>query len=172
MKPVTSQDMKWTRLQTTQGLKNQHAKLRGLGCLPTRSTQPKRYSRSSGQHDLSVQIQRLKRSLMAKVWLPKFWASTYLRFGHEEGPILIRELGDIAPEIPATQSVRNQNRFSFKADLETLSSFLRNEMNTKLEYNFVAHNLDTEFALFGVRTWEIWRRQGRTANQENLADFM
>jgi hypothetical protein len=47
-------------------------------------------------------------------------------------------------------------------------------MNTKVEYNFVAHNLDTEFALFGVRTWEIWRRQGRAANQENLdeADFM
>jgi hypothetical protein len=48
------------------------------------------------------------------------------------------------------------------------------EMNTKVEYNFVAHNLDTEFALFGVRTWEILRRQGRAANQENLdeADFM
>jgi hypothetical protein len=47
-------------------------------------------------------------------------------------------------------------------------------MNTKVEDNFVAHNLDTEFALFGVRTWEIWRRQGRAANQENLdeADFM
>jgi hypothetical protein len=45
-------------------------------------------------------------------------------------------------------------------------------MNTKVEDNFVAHNLDTEFALFGVRTWEVGRWQGRTANQENLADFM
>jgi hypothetical protein len=47
-------------------------------------------------------------------------------------------------------------------------------MNTKVEDNFVAHNLDTEFALFGVRMWEIWCRQGRAANQENLdeADFM
>jgi hypothetical protein len=47
-------------------------------------------------------------------------------------------------------------------------------MSTKVEDNFVAHNLDTEFALFGVRTWEIWRRQGRAANQKNLdeADFM
>jgi hypothetical protein len=47
-------------------------------------------------------------------------------------------------------------------------------MNTEVEYNFMAHNLDTEFALFGVQTWEIWRRQGRAANQENLdeADFM
>jgi hypothetical protein len=89
-----------------------------------------------------------------------------------EGPIRIRELGDIAPEIPAAQSVRNQNRLSSKADLEILSSFLRKEMNTKVEDNFVAHNLDTEFALFGVQTWEIWPWQGRTANQENLADFM
>jgi hypothetical protein len=38
----------------------------------------------------------------------------------------------------------------------------------------VAHNLDIEFALFGVRTWEIWRRKGSAPNQENLdeADFM
>jgi hypothetical protein len=91
-----------------------------------------------------------------------------------EGPIRIRELGDKAPEIPAAQSVRNQNRLSSKADLEILSSFPRKEMSTKVEYNFVAHNLDTEFALFGARTWEIWRRQGRAANQENLdeTDFM
>jgi carbon monoxide dehydrogenase subunit G len=81
-----------------------------------------------------------------------------------EGPIRIRELGDIAPEIPVGQSVRNQNRLSFKADLEILSSFLRKEMNTKVEDTFVAHNMDTEFALFGVRTWEIWRWHGRTAN--------
>jgi hypothetical protein len=55
-----------------------------------------------------------------------------------------------------------------------LSSFPRKEMNTKVEDNFVAHNLDTDFALFGVWTWEIWRRQGRAANEENLdeADFM
>jgi hypothetical protein len=76
MKLVTSQDTKWTRLQTTQGLKHQHAKLWGLGCLPTRLTQPERYSHSSRQHDLSVQIRRLKQPLMEKVWLPKLWAST------------------------------------------------------------------------------------------------
>jgi hypothetical protein len=47
-------------------------------------------------------------------------------------------------------------------------------MNTLVGHNFVAHNLDAEFALFGVRTWKIWCRQGRAANQENLddADFM
>jgi hypothetical protein len=80
----------------------------------------------------------------------------------------------MAPEIPAAQLVRDQNRLSSKADLEILSWFPRKEMNTKVEYNFVAHNLYTEFALFGVRAWEIWRRQGRAANQENLdeADFM
>jgi hypothetical protein len=80
----------------------------------------------------------------------------------------------MAPEIPAARSVRNQNRLSSKANLEILFSFPRKEMNTKVEDNFVVHNLDTEFALFGVRAWEIWRRQGRAANQENLdeADFM
>jgi hypothetical protein len=36
------------------------------------------------------------------------------------------------------------------------------------------YNQDTEFVLFGVRTWEIWCRQGRTVNKENLdePDFM
>jgi hypothetical protein len=33
-----------------------------------------RYYRNPGQHDLSVQIRRLKQPLMAKVWLPKLWA--------------------------------------------------------------------------------------------------
>jgi hypothetical protein len=91
-----------------------------------------------------------------------------------EGSIQIRELGDIAPEIPAVQSVQNENRLYSNADLEILSSFLRKEMNTKVEDNFVAHNLDIELELFGVRTWEIWHRQGRVANQENLdeADFI
>jgi hypothetical protein len=38
----------------------------------------------------------------------------------------------------------------------------------------VPYNQDTEFALFGVRTWEIWCRQGRATKQESLdeADFM
>jgi hypothetical protein len=80
----------------------------------------------------------------------------------------------MTPEIPAAKSVRNQNILSSKADLEILYSFPKKEMNTKVQDNFVAHNLDTEFALFGVRTSEIWRRQERAANQENLdeADFM
>jgi hypothetical protein len=91
-----------------------------------------------------------------------------------EGPIRIRELGDMAPKIPAAQSVRNQNRLYSKVDLEILSSFPRKQMNTKVEDNFVAHNIDIEFALFGVQTWEMRHRQGRAVNQENLdeADFM
>jgi hypothetical protein len=91
-----------------------------------------------------------------------------------EGPIRIRELGDMTLEIPTVQSVRNQNRLSSKADLEILSSFPKKEMNTTVGGNFVPYNQDTEFALFGVRTWEIWCQQGRAANQKNLdeADFM
>jgi hypothetical protein len=47
-------------------------------------------------------------------------------------------------------------------------------MNIKVGENFVPYNQDTEFALFGVRTWEIWRRQDRVTKQESLdeADFM
>jgi hypothetical protein len=91
-----------------------------------------------------------------------------------EGSIRIRELGDMTLEIPAAQSVRNQNKLSSKADLEILSSFPKKEMNTKVGGNFVPYNQDTEFTLFRVRKWDIWCRQGRAANQENLneADFM
>jgi hypothetical protein len=58
--------------------------------------------------------------------------------------------------------------------LEILSSFPNKAMNTKVRDNFMPHNLDTEFALFGFRTWEIWHRQARIVKQENLgeADFM
>jgi hypothetical protein len=87
-----------------------------------------------------------------------------------EGPIRIRELGDMTLEIPSAQSVRNQNRLSSEADLEILSSFPRKKMNTKIGGNFVPYNKDTKFALFGVQTWEIWCCQGRAANQENLDD--
>jgi hypothetical protein len=62
-------------------------------------------------------------------------------------------------EIPAAQLVCNQNRLSSKADLEILSSVPKKEMNTKVGGNFVPYNQDTEFTLFGVRTWEIWCRQ-------------
>ena len=91
-----------------------------------------------------------------------------------EGPIRVKELGDMAPEMPAAQTSPKSDRLSSEAVLGILCSFPRKAMNTKVGDNFVAHNLDTEFALFGVRTWEIWCRKGRAVNQENLdeAEFM
>jgi hypothetical protein len=164
MKPVTIQDTKWTRLQTTQGPKHQHAKLRGLECLPTRSTQPERYSRNWEQHDLSVQIWRLKRSLMAKVWLPKLWASTIPSIWTCGRPNSDKGARRYSPRNPCCAVSPKSEQIIFKGRFGDLIFVLRKEMNTKVEDNFMAHNLDTEFALFGVRTWEIWRWQGRTVN--------
>jgi hypothetical protein len=91
-----------------------------------------------------------------------------------EDPIRIKELGDMAPEMPAAQTSPKSDRLSSEAVLGILSSFPRKPLSTKVEDNLVAHKLDTEFALFRVRTWEIWCRQGRAANQENLdeTEFM
>jgi hypothetical protein len=76
--------------------------------------------------------------------------------------------------MPDAQTSPKSNKLLSEAVLEILSSFPKKALNTKVEDNLVAHNLDTAFALFGVRTWEIWCRQGRAANQENLneVDFM
>jgi hypothetical protein len=38
-------------------------------------------------------------------------------------------------------------------------------MNTKVEDNFVEHNLDTEFALFELWTWEISCKERPMAHQ-------
>jgi hypothetical protein len=150
MKPVTSEDKKWTRLQTTQGPKHQHVKLRGLGYLPTRSTQPERYSRSLGQHDLSVQIQRLKRSLMEKVWLPKLWASTIPLIWTSGRP----NSGQGARRY-GSRNASCADKFEIR-QISFRGCFREKPMSTKVVDNFVAHNMDTKFALFGVRTWEIW----------------
>jgi hypothetical protein len=72
-----------------------------------------------------------------------------------EDLVRVNELGDMPPEMPAAQTSSKSDRLSSEAVLGILSSFPMKEMNTKVEDNFVAHNLDTEFALFGVRTWEI-----------------
>jgi predicted PolB exonuclease-like 3'-5' exonuclease len=72
-----------------------------------------------------------------------------------EGPIRVKELGDMTLEIPVAQSVRNENRLSSKDNLEILCSFPRKVMNTKVGGNFVPHYQNTKFALFGVWTWEI-----------------
>jgi hypothetical protein len=91
-----------------------------------------------------------------------------------ESPIRVKKLGDMAPTMPTAHTSPKSDRLSSEAVLGILSSFPRKETNTKVGDNFVPHNLDTEFALFGVRTWEIWCQQGRAANEENLdeAEFM
>jgi hypothetical protein len=81
-----------------------------------------------------------------------------------KGPIQVKELGDMTLKMLAAQTSMKSDRLSSEAVLGILSSFPRKPMNTKLGYNFVAHNLDTAFAFFGVRTWEIWSRQGRAVN--------
>jgi hypothetical protein len=87
-----------------------------------------------------------------------------------EGPIQVKELVEMTPEIPAVQISPKSDRLSSEAVFGILSSFPRKSMNSKVGDNFVAHNL----ALFGVRTWEVWCRQARATNQENLdeAKFM
>jgi hypothetical protein len=165
VKPVTSQDTKWTRLQTTQGLKHQYVKLRRLGGLPIRCTQPERYSRNPRHHDLSVQIQRHKWPLMEKVWIPKLCVSTIAsiwKCGRPDSGQGARRC-DSRNTCCADKSETRQIIFwGHFGDLILVSK----ETN---EYQ-----LNTEFALFGVRTWEIWCPQGRVANQENLddAEFM
>jgi hypothetical protein len=81
-----------------------------------------------------------------------------------EGPIRFKELGDMTPEMPTAQTSPKADRLSSEAILGILSSFPRKAMNTRVADNFVAHNLDIEFALFGVRTLEIWCRQGKAVN--------
>jgi hypothetical protein len=87
-----------------------------------------------------------------------------------EGPIRVKELGDMAPEMPAMHTSLKSDRLSSEAVLGILSSFPRKLMNTKVEDNFMEHNMDTKCALFGVRTWEIWFWQGRATNQEILVE--
>jgi hypothetical protein len=68
-----------------------------------------------------------------------------------EGPIRVKELGDMAPEIPVVQISMISDKLYFEAVLGILSSFPRKAMNTKAGDSFVAHKLDSEFSLFGVR---------------------
>jgi hypothetical protein len=153
MKPVTSQDTKWTRLQTTQGPKHQHVKLRGLGGLPMRSTQPERYSRIPRQHDLSVQIRGPKWPLMEKVWIPKFCVSTIASIWTCGRPYSGQGARRYDPQNTYCADKSKTRQIIFRGRFGILSSFLWKPMDTKVGDNFVAHNLDTEFTLFGVRMW-------------------
>jgi hypothetical protein len=174
MKPVTSQDMKWTRLQMIQGPKHQHVKLRGLGCLPTRSTQPERYSRNPGQHDLPVQIQRFKCPLMAKVWLRELWASTIPsiwicgRPNSDKGARIYDPRNPCCVVSPKSEQIIFQGRFG---DLIFIYKE-RNEYQSWRKFRAIQP---------GHRICIIWSldvgdmvRQGRATNQENLdeSDFM
>jgi hypothetical protein len=125
-----------------------------------RYTQPKRYSRSPGQHDPSVRIQRLKRPLMGKVWLPKLWASLIPLIWTCGRPNSGKGARRNGPRNASCADKYELYRLSSEVVLGILSSYPRKPMNTKLWDNFVPHNMDTEFALFGVRTWEIWCQQG------------
>jgi hypothetical protein len=69
-----------------------------------------------------------------------------------EGPIRVNELGDMALEMPVAQTSPKSDRLSYEAVLGILYSFPRKATNTKVGDNFMAHNLDTEFALFSIRT--------------------
>jgi hypothetical protein len=72
-----------------------------------------------------------------------------------EGPIRVMDLGDMTPEIVVAHTRLKSDILSSEAVSGIVSSFTRKEMNTKVGDNFVAHNLDTEFSLFGVQTQEI-----------------
>jgi hypothetical protein len=78
------------------------------------------------------------------------------------------------PRNPCCVVSLKSEQIIFQGRFGDLIFIFKERYDTKVEDNFVAHNLDTEFALFGVWTWEIWRWQGMAANQENLdeADFM
>jgi hypothetical protein len=121
-----------------------------------------------------MQIRRLKRPLMAKVWLPKLWISTIPSIWMCGRPNSGQGARRYGPWNASCADDPKSDRLYSEAVFGILSSFPRKPTNTKVGYNFVAHNLDTKFALFGVRTWEISYRQGRAVNQENLdeAEFM
>jgi hypothetical protein len=134
-----------------------------------------RYSRSPEQHDLLMHIRKLKRPLMAKCWLPKLWTMLRASICTYGKPNSVQGARDMPPpEILAEQTSPKSERLSCGAILGILSFFQRKPMNTKVEDNFVSHNVDTQIALFGFSTWDIWRQQWRVAKQENLggADFM
>jgi hypothetical protein len=143
MKPFTSQDTWWTWLQMDQGSKHRHVKLHGLGGLPTRSTQPERCSHSPEQHDLSVQIHRLKQPPMEKVWLPKLWASTIPSIWTYGRPNLGQGSRRYGPQNASCADKFVIKQIIFRGYFWILSSFSRKAMSTEVGSNFVAHNLDT-----------------------------
>jgi hypothetical protein len=148
MKPDTSQDTWWTWLQMAQRTKHQHVKLRGLGDLPTRSTQPKRYSRRPEHHDLLVQIPRLKQPLMAKMWILNLCTSTIASIWTYGRPNSAQGARIYSPWNTCCVNKFEIRHIIFRGRFVDL---IFKVMITKVGDNFATHNLDTEFALFGVR---------------------
>jgi hypothetical protein len=58
-----------------------------------------------------------------------------------EGPIWVKELGDMALKMIVAQTSPKSDIFSSEVVLGILYSFPRKPMNTKIEDNFVAHNI-------------------------------
>jgi hypothetical protein len=97
---------------------------------------------------------------MAKVWLPKLWASTIPSIwtcGRPNSGQRARRYGPRNASCADNSEIRH---IIFRGCFRDLIFVSKKRMNTKVGDNFMEHNLDTEFTLFGVRTWEIWCRQG------------
>jgi hypothetical protein len=167
MKPDISQDSKWTWLQMPQG----HLKIWRFTHKINSTQEIFAQPRTSW---FPMQIRGLKRPLMAKCWLPKLWSMLIASIWTYGKPNSVQGARRYALQNTYCVESSKSERLSCEAILGISSSFARKPMNTKVEDYFVTHNLDTEFALFGVRTWDLWRRQGRAAKQENMgeADFM
>jgi hypothetical protein len=108
---------------------------------PKEATQPVRYCCNPEQYDLWVQIRRLKRPLMEKVWQPKLWASTIASiwtYGRPNSGQGARRYGPRNASCAHKSEIR---QIIFRGCFGILSSFSRKAMNTKVEDNSVAHNV-------------------------------
>jgi hypothetical protein len=80
-----------------------------------------------------MQIQRLKRTLMPKIWIPKLYASTIASIWTCGRPNSGKELGYVAPEMPAAQTSPKSDRLSSKSVLGSYLHFQENKWIPKLE---------------------------------------
>jgi hypothetical protein len=67
----------------------------------------------------------------------------------------------MAPEIPTAQTSPKSDRLFCEAILGILSSFPRKPMHTKVEDNFVPHNLDTDlhYLEFGRGRYDVGKEE-------------
>jgi hypothetical protein len=164
MKPVTSQDMKWTRLQNDPRTEALSRKVLGTWRFTNEINSAGEIFSHPKKHDLSVQIRRLKWPLMATIWLSKLWDSTIASIWTYGRPNSSQGARRYGPRNASCTDKSKIRQIIFRGCFGILSSFSVKPMNTKVGDNFLAHNLDTEFALFGFRMWEIWHLQGWAVN--------